>query len=136
MLESTLRKCFDARLISIHPETRKVRAFLNLGIITKVHGRTATLSESIPKKVLQHYWDMCCLENTVSSFIPWGPKLVTDKPELPTSADLLKTFGKDLFEDDTDHAGHGRRRGRSRVTKRCTATEENDESGMKRQRVE
>ena len=37
MLESTLYKCFDTQLISIYPETLKVWAFINLGLINKYY---------------------------------------------------------------------------------------------------
>lgn len=201
MLESTLHRCFDARLFSIHPETRKIRAFINLGLITKFHGQTATLPDDIPKKILQHHWDMCCLENTVAPDVPFPMNVLTDIPQLPPRAKFLRasegdpskqtpnpgtpsfpdappsdtsSSGKQVFssasyqatahppspppsepgseepldketikipgiaqqliEDISDDEWYGR--GRSREKKRCMATEENSEHGIKKQRLE
>ncbi|KUI73167.1 hypothetical protein VM1G_08960 [Cytospora mali] len=125
ILESTLHKCFNARIIAFHPESHIIRAFIDLGLITKFHGKRATLPSDIPKKVLQHHWDMCCLENTPSMVVPTS--VLTNLPELPRKGGLLE----DISDDE-----YGRGRGRSREKKRCIATEENDGHGMKRQRLE
>ncbi|KAH8761670.1 hypothetical protein F5883DRAFT_500103 [Diaporthe sp. PMI_573] len=66
---SHLHKCFDARLISIHPETRRIRAFADYDILTQYHGQLAHLPEYIDSKALRHHWDMCCLENMRSSWL-------------------------------------------------------------------
>ncbi|KUI57635.1 hypothetical protein VP1G_10941 [Cytospora mali] len=126
MLENTLQKCFNARIIAFHPGTHIIRAFIDLGLITKFHGKRATLPSDIPKKVLQHHWDMCCLEYTPSMVVPTS--VLTDVPELPREGGLL--------EDISDDEGYGHSRGRSREKKRCIATEENGGHGMKRQRLE
>jgi hypothetical protein len=66
---SHFHKCFDARLISIHPETRRIRAFADYDILTQYHGQLAHLPEYIDSKALRHHWDMCCLENLRSSWL-------------------------------------------------------------------
>lgn len=66
---SHLHKCFDARLISIHPETRRIRAFADYDILTQYHGQLAHMPEYINSKALRHHWDMCCLENMRSSWL-------------------------------------------------------------------
>ncbi|KAI3392394.1 hypothetical protein diail_5745 [Diaporthe ilicicola] len=63
LLASHLHTCFDARLISIHPDTRKVRSFVPYDMITEYHGRAAQLPTRIDLHALRHHYDMCCLEN-------------------------------------------------------------------------
>lgn len=81
---SHLHKCFDARLISIHPETHLIRAFVNYDVITDFHGQKATLPRNIDKRALQHHWDMCCLENSPDWSVPRAVGSLTNTPELPS----------------------------------------------------
>lgn len=63
LLASHLHTCFDARLVSIHPETRKVRAFMPYDMILDYHGKLAQLPTRVDLHALRHHYDMCCLEN-------------------------------------------------------------------------
>ncbi|KUI57623.1 hypothetical protein VP1G_04971 [Cytospora mali] len=63
-MQSHLHECFNARLISIHPETHLIRAFVNYDVINDFHGQKAKIPRRIDQRALQHHWDMCCLENT------------------------------------------------------------------------
>jgi hypothetical protein len=81
---SHLRKCFDARLISIHPDTRRIRAFADYDILTQLHGQPAHLPEYIDPKALRHHWDMCCLENMPSSWLAQEPEQSATVGSIPT----------------------------------------------------
>ncbi|KUI66774.1 hypothetical protein VM1G_02328 [Cytospora mali] len=82
MLLSHLYKCFNARLVAIHPKTHLIRAFVDYDVITEFYGMRANLPRLIPEQVLQHHWDMCCLENTPGPAVP-SPSRLTNIPELP-----------------------------------------------------
>lgn len=91
MLESTLYKCFDARLFSIHPVSRRIRVFVNSDILIPYHGQNITLSNDIPEKVLRHHYHMTILENVTAPDVPPPPpRVLTDIPELPPRAKLLE----------------------------------------------
>ncbi|KUI64361.1 hypothetical protein VM1G_11151 [Cytospora mali] len=79
---SHLHKCFNARLISIHPNTHIIRAFVNYDVITDFHGQKAILARNINQQALQHHWDMCCLENTPLWSLPYPPTALGDIPDL------------------------------------------------------
>ncbi|KUI74580.1 hypothetical protein VM1G_10064 [Cytospora mali] len=84
MLLSIVHRCFDARLIAIHPKTKLVRVFVNYDPLNKYHGKKVNLPRSVPVEVWQHHWDMCCLENTVGTSLPFPGSLTDiDIPELP-----------------------------------------------------
>lgn len=80
---SHLHKCFDARLISIHPETHLIRAFVNYDVITDFHGKKANMSRNIDQRALQHHWEMCCLENTPLWSLPYPSSGLGNTPRLP-----------------------------------------------------
>jgi hypothetical protein len=68
---SHLHKCFQARLISIHPQTHQIRAWFDYNVITPFHGRQAQLPDlDTDPDALQHHYDMCCLENMIAAWIP------------------------------------------------------------------
>lgn len=68
---SHLHKCFEARLISIHPQTHKIRAWVDYNVITPFHGQQAHLPDlDTDPDALQHHYDMCCLENMIAAWIP------------------------------------------------------------------
>ncbi|KUI68270.1 hypothetical protein VM1G_04227 [Cytospora mali] len=95
MLDSTLHKCFDQRLWSIHPEKRKLRVFIDIPYLHKFHGQTVYLSKYTEDKVLQHHYDMCVLENMVIPEVP-NPLKLTNTPSLaPRPMKYLKTFDTD-----------------------------------------
>lgn len=87
---SHLHKCFDDRLISIHPETRRIRAFADYDILTQYHGQFAHLPAYIDSKALRHHWDMCCLENMRSCWLVQEPDpktlVLTSVPRVPLSS--------------------------------------------------
>lgn len=90
----TLYKCFDARLVSIHPQTKQIRVFVAYDILTEQHGNLAFLPSELDANVLQHHYDMCCIENLVAPWLPYSPRPVEHKnssswavPPVPSSAD-------------------------------------------------
>lgn len=78
LLASHIHQLFDARLVSIHPRTLRIRAFVPYDLITAYHGRVAALDKkSMPdRNALQHHWDMCCIENmaAMSKIVPVLPE--------------------------------------------------------------
>ncbi|KUI64046.1 hypothetical protein VM1G_10808 [Cytospora mali] len=83
-LQSNLHKCFDARIVSIHPETHRIRAFVNYDILTDYHGNKAIVPDKVDKKALRYHWDMCCLENTPEPSTGFPVASVFDNvPNLP-----------------------------------------------------
>lgn len=81
---SHLHKCFDARLISIHPKTHLVRAFVNYDILVEYHGQKAKMPRKVDERALQHHWDMCCLENTPEWSLPFPRRVVVNVPNFPS----------------------------------------------------
>lgn len=75
-LLSHIHRCFDARLISIHPQSKRVRAFVAYDILTERHGKDAILPPDLDLKALQHHYDMCCIENLVAPWIPTAVNIV------------------------------------------------------------
>lgn len=106
MLLSHIRRCFDARVLAIHPKTHLVRAFIDHNIATKLHGLRATIPRRIPAAVLQHHWDMCCLENTPSSVISSG--VLSNIPELPLpAAKVRRVFHGHPYKEDFNTQASG-----------------------------
>ncbi|KAK7735975.1 hypothetical protein SLS63_003493 [Diaporthe eres] len=84
-LMSHLHKCFEARLISIHPQTHQIRAWVDYNVITPFHGRQAHLPDlDTDPDALQHHYDMCCLENMIAAWIP-DAAVSSDRDELPVA---------------------------------------------------
>ncbi|KUI70362.1 hypothetical protein VM1G_06254 [Cytospora mali] len=52
--------------------------------IPKVVIPVAKLPRNIDQRALQHHWDMCCLENTLSSSLPYPLDVLANVPELPS----------------------------------------------------
>lgn len=86
-LLSHLHKCFEARLVTIHPQTHRVRAFIDYDVLAEYNGRQAHLPAALDVDVhaLQQQYDMCCIENMVASWIPDEP----DPPDPPSDQALL-----------------------------------------------
>lgn len=63
LLMSHIRHLFEARLISIHPDTHKIRAFVPYDVITDFNGKTASLPRKVDKLALKHHYEMSCIEN-------------------------------------------------------------------------
>lgn len=82
MLMSHLHKCFDARILAIHPKTHHVRTFINYIAINPFHGRRAEVPRTLPPEVLQQHWDMCCLENTPSQWLSSPSNVLSNSPKL------------------------------------------------------
>ncbi|KAF4948333.1 hypothetical protein FSARC_13774 [Fusarium sarcochroum] len=70
LLKNDLHELFDTRLISIHPKTKKIRAFVPYDILTEFHGRTATVSSEVDEAALRHHYEMSCIEN-MAARMPW-----------------------------------------------------------------
>ncbi|KAF4950358.1 hypothetical protein FSARC_13222 [Fusarium sarcochroum] len=63
LLMSHLHEAFDSRLVSINPETRRIRAFVPYNILTPYNGQEAILPDNVDVEALRHHYDMCCVEN-------------------------------------------------------------------------
>ena len=63
LLGSDIRGLFQARLISIHPDTHLIRAFVLYDVILKYQGRIATIPRNVDRDALAHHYEMACIEN-------------------------------------------------------------------------
>lgn len=63
LLMKHIHDFFDARLVSIHPETLLIRVFVPYEDLEPYHGRKARLSDMVHHLALRHHYDMCCIEN-------------------------------------------------------------------------
>ncbi|RGP69184.1 hypothetical protein FLONG3_7820 [Fusarium longipes] len=63
LLMNDIRQLFEARLISIHPDTYKIRAFVPYDVITDFNGKIANVSRKVDKMALRYHYDMSCIEN-------------------------------------------------------------------------
>lgn len=79
-LLSHIHKCFEARLLSIHPTTYRIRIFAWYDILNEYDGKIADVSADVDPIALRHHWDMCCLENIVAQNIPEVPDLSSKTP--------------------------------------------------------
>lgn len=70
LLLSHIHSLFDARLLSIHPQTLRIRVFVPFDVITEYHGRIAKVPRSVDRAALRHHYDMCCIENMAAN-MPW-----------------------------------------------------------------
>ena len=70
LLTSHIHQCFDRRLLSIDPDTRRIRAFMPYNLITEYHGKQASLPEAVNLRTLRHHYDMCCIENMATKKQP------------------------------------------------------------------
>ncbi|KUI73387.1 hypothetical protein VM1G_08932 [Cytospora mali] len=103
-MQSHLHKCFDARLISIHPETHVIRAFVDYDVITEFHGQKANLPKGIDQQALQHHWDMCCLENTSDWVFRYLAKIAEDQATV-TTGELSNQDGNLVCTNKSDTEG-------------------------------
>lgn len=101
MLCSHLYRCLNARIISIHPVTHVVRAFVNYDMAIEFHGKVASLPRRLPARVLQYHWDMCCLENTPSPTIIRSQSVFINPPE-PPKTKVRKVFQRDFLKEDLE----------------------------------
>ncbi|KAK7415747.1 hypothetical protein QQX98_005660 [Neonectria punicea] len=76
LLLSHLHELFDMRLVSIHPDALRVRAFVPYDVLLDYHGRIATVPEDIDRMALRHHYDMCCIENMAAK-MPYVEQLPT-----------------------------------------------------------
>ncbi|KAI0103194.1 hypothetical protein GGR51DRAFT_573389 [Nemania sp. FL0031] len=67
LLASNLRECFDARLVSINPDTNRIRAFVPFDMITEFHNTLASIVRLVDRHALRHHYDMCCIENMTAN---------------------------------------------------------------------
>ncbi|KAM0398772.1 hypothetical protein ACHAPZ_007732 [Fusarium culmorum] len=63
LLMNDIRQLFEARLVSIHPDTYKIRAFVPYDVITDFHGKKANVARKVDKLALRHHYEMSCIEN-------------------------------------------------------------------------
>lgn len=84
-LLSHIHKCFEARLLAIHPTTYRIRTFAWYDVLNEYHGQLANVSADVDPIALRHHWDMCCLENIVAESVPD----VTDLSSQPLPASLV-----------------------------------------------
>ncbi|TVY62406.1 hypothetical protein Focb16_v004282 [Fusarium oxysporum f. sp. cubense] len=93
LLMSHLHELFDQRLFSIHPETRRIRAFVPYNVLTKHNGEEARMLDHVDPNALRHHWDMCVMEN-MTAMMPLLELLTggTNTPFSPSS-ELLMTPG-------------------------------------------
>ncbi|KAF3767131.1 hypothetical protein M406DRAFT_69295 [Cryphonectria parasitica EP155] len=110
-LLSHLHKCFEARLVSIHPSTRRVRAFVEYDILTEHNGQQAHLPPAIDTdaEALQYHYDMCCIENMIAAWIPDATALL-DRREAPLvapqqNAPAGSTSGQGTIDNSRDASG-------------------------------
>ncbi|KAK7430486.1 hypothetical protein QQZ08_003005 [Neonectria magnoliae] len=76
LLLSHLHELFDIRLVSIHPDSLRVRIFVPYDVLLDFHGRIATVPEDIDRMALRHHYDMCCIENMAAK-MPYAEQLPT-----------------------------------------------------------
>ena len=95
ILSSHLHQLFDARLVSIHPRTLRIRAFVPYDMITPYHHRLAALDKkNLPdRNALQHHWDMCCIENMAAAMSTRIPSLGANQVVLTQNQQLLLNSG-------------------------------------------
>ncbi|KAL2282144.1 hypothetical protein FJTKL_11185 [Diaporthe vaccinii] len=70
LLAATIHQCFDARILSINPDTSRIRAFMPYDVITEYHGKKADLPRGLDIRALRHHYDMCCIENMAAQKQP------------------------------------------------------------------
>ncbi|KAF9766743.1 hypothetical protein IL306_000816 [Fusarium sp. DS 682] len=63
LMMSLIHDLFDSRLLSIHPETLRIRAFVPYDAILDYHGCVAKVPEDVDRAALAHHYQMCCIEN-------------------------------------------------------------------------
>jgi hypothetical protein len=63
LLMSHLREAFELRLVSIHPETLRIRAFVPYDAVTQYDGQKGIVPDNVYRGALRHHYDMCCIEN-------------------------------------------------------------------------
>ncbi|KJK73665.1 hypothetical protein H634G_11083 [Metarhizium anisopliae BRIP 53293] len=69
LLLSHLHEAFDSRLISIHPETHRVRVFMPYDVLLDYHDTVAQLSPIVERRALRHHYQMCCIENMAAKML-------------------------------------------------------------------
>ncbi|KAM0664440.1 hypothetical protein ACQRIU_007022 [Beauveria bassiana] len=63
LLMKHIHDFFDARLLSIHPTTLRIRVFVPFEDLELYHGRKAQIPPRVDRSALAHHYDMCCIEN-------------------------------------------------------------------------
>ena len=71
LLMNDIRHLFEARLISIHPDTHRIRAFVPYDFITEFNGKKANIPRKVDKLALRHHYEMACIENMAAQ-MPTG----------------------------------------------------------------
>ncbi|KAF5027346.1 hypothetical protein F66182_547 [Fusarium sp. NRRL 66182] len=80
LLMSHIHELFDARLVSIHPATRRIRAFVPYDVLIDFNGRQANLSQEVDRNALRHHYEMSCIENMAAQM----PLMTLDSSDVST----------------------------------------------------
>ncbi|KUI71082.1 hypothetical protein VM1G_06791 [Cytospora mali] len=83
LLMASEHNLFDTLFFSIHPETRRIRAFVNTGCVTKYHGKTYPQFDDLALKLVRHHYIRSVFENTIHPSIPTPDGPLTGTPILP-----------------------------------------------------
>ncbi|KAJ3541309.1 hypothetical protein NM208_g4669 [Fusarium decemcellulare] len=114
LLLSHLHELFDARLISIHPDTYRIRSFVPYNVLTKYNGQEATIPPNVDRNALRYHYDMCCIENMAAEMPLLTLSTGTTTP-LSARTDLLMTPGSAMgsqFDAGVGRAGDPTKRSR------------------------
>jgi hypothetical protein len=111
LLAAHIHYSFDARILSIDPDTRRIRVFMPYDLITEYHGKVAALPPKIDLHALRHHYDMCCMENLAAQKKPVSgmPTLVRSKSTTISLAtvDAADAESRDPVKKDQAQATQG-----------------------------
>lgn len=114
LLAAHIHYSFDARILSIDPDTRRIRVFMPYDLVTEYHGKVAALPPDVDLHALRHHYDMCCLENLAAQKKPSGmPTLLRSKSTTigPVTLDAVDADGGDPIKKDQAQATQGNHSG-------------------------
>ncbi|KAM3514003.1 hypothetical protein MY11210_002320 [Beauveria gryllotalpidicola] len=77
LLMKHIHDFFDARLLSIHPTTLRIRVFVPFEDLELYHGRKAQIPPRVDRSALAHHYDMCCIENMSAE----RPNIIISSPD-------------------------------------------------------
>ncbi|KAM3515725.1 hypothetical protein MY11210_000703 [Beauveria gryllotalpidicola] len=102
LLMKHIHDFFDARLVSIHPETLLIRVFVPYDYLEPYHGRKARLSDMVHRLALRHHYDMCCIENMAARRPSADVTSPTANQRNASGASLVSTGASTPFSGRTD----------------------------------
>ncbi|RBR26419.1 uncharacterized protein FIESC28_00824 [Fusarium coffeatum] len=80
LLRRDIRELFDERLISIHPDTHRIRDFVPYDVILHYHGLIARIPGIVDRDALAHHYEMTCIESIAA--------------EMPTPESITAEFNR------------------------------------------